>query len=107
MRKHNDDLREELEDINEQVQEKIAGKTKKKRESNERLCQATQIYHDELFLTESYLNAFLSIGNFSIKLGHFEHSSMSIDNFRMELEYRSVICQDFAIPFRLRLISRD
>ena len=47
--------------MNEQATEKIQAKSKKKRESNERLDFASQIYHDEDFLSEAYLKAFLSM----------------------------------------------
>lgn len=60
-------MESELEDINEIVEEKIQAKTKKKRESNERLEEATKIHHDELLLTESYLRAFLLMKGLYLK----------------------------------------
>ena len=84
--KLNREMEEELEDINEIVEEKIIGKTIKKRESSDRLEQATKIYHDELFLSESYLQTFLSMRSFFLQYP-FEQSQLSIENFKIDLVY--------------------
>ncbi|TNV79097.1 hypothetical protein FGO68_gene14765 [Halteria grandinella] len=102
----NNELEEELQDVNEIVEEKISGKTQKKRESSDRLEQATKIYHDELFLSEGYLQSFLAMRNLIIKYPT-EPSEMSIENFKLELVYQCQASYDFLLPLRLRLISRD
>ena len=59
--KLNDDIEQEFTDTIEQIQDKISGRSKKKRESYQRLEAAEKLYTEDLFLMECYVKVFCNM----------------------------------------------
>lgn len=97
-------MEQDLQDINEQILEKVEAKSKKKRESNDRMSQATIVYHSEMFLSQGYLRGFCAMKNLLFQ--EPEHDlGYSIDDFKIHLYYACKSHSQLFLPICLRLIS--
>lgn len=106
MQKYNQELEQELADIQEQVTEKTEAKSKKKRESQDRLENATRIYHDEMFLAKGYIKAFCQMKNLLFSEPETEFG-FSIDTFKLNVYYVSKVNQHALLPLAIRLLSHQ
>ena len=98
-------MEQELDDINEQVEEKLQGKTLRKRESYDRLDSATSIYHSEKFLAKSYLKAFTHMKNFFFN--EPENGCYDLKGMTLSLYYESVKKPGVILPITLKLYTYE